>query len=227
MKKCGKCLELKDEINFNKNKSKRDGLAFSCKECHSKYRKEYYLINKDSEIEKVKEYQLNKPEKYSKEVRKLNRFSKKGGRTIEVNCDKCGNKVFITKNRTSKNIYCSFECKSLDFKSNYHNYLKQVEKRAIKLNKEFNLTEEFIKDLLENKQSSKCNITNIYIKLNDRNSKTTLQSASLDRIDNNLGYTIGNVQWVCLGINYMKLDYSDNELHTLLKLIKENYTDMV
>ena len=57
--------------------------------------------------------------------------------------------------------------------------------------------------------------------------KSTLQSASLDRIDSNLGYIIGNVQWVCLGINYTKLNYSDSELHFLLKLIKENYTDMV
>ena len=33
--------------------------------------------------------------------------------------------------------------------------------------------------------------------------------ASLDRIDNNLGYIDGNVRWVAREINYMKWKFSD------------------
>jgi hypothetical protein len=230
MKKCGKCLEIKEELDFNKNKKKKDGVSSICKECHSTYRREHYLKNKEKVISQVNEYRLNNPEIYSSKSRKMNVFSKKAGRTIEVKCSNCNNIVYQSKNDLllEKKTYCSKECKSIDNKSLYYLYLKQVEKRAIKSNKEFNLSEDFIKDLLENKQDNKCNITNINIKLNQKNTSSTLhESASLDRIKSDKGYTEDNVQWVCLGINYMKLDYSDDDLHLLLKLIKDNYTGMV
>jgi hypothetical protein len=48
----------------------------------------------------------------------------------------------------------------------------------------------------------------------------------LDRIDSKKGYTKDNVQWLALGINYMKLDFEESELHRILKLVKENYTSV-
>ena len=35
--------------------------------------------------------------------------------------------------------------------------------------------------------------------------------ASLDRIDSTKGYTEGNVQWVCLAVNQMKSDKTEEE----------------
>ena len=34
---------------------------------------------------------------------------------------------------------------------------------------------------------------------------------SLDRIDSDLGYVPGNVQWVCMGINYLKNSCTDEQ----------------
>ena len=227
-KKCIKCLEVKSLIEFNKNKTKKSGVASLCKLCHSEYRREHYIKNKDKVIEQVNEYRVNNPDKVTlirKKV-KMNSFSKKAGRTIAVKCDKCDNLLYQTTKDvlSGKTGYCSLECKKLDYKSDYHHYLKGVEKRATKINKEFDLDEYFLKDLLENKQTNKCNISNIDINIYpSKSNKSISNTASLDRIDSKKGYTRDNVQWVCLGINYMKLDFSNDELHKLLKLIKENY----
>jgi hypothetical protein len=86
---------------------------------------------------------------------------------------------------------------------------------------EFDLNFEFLRDLLENKQNNRCAITNAKIKFDD---KTKLyETPSLDRIDNNKGYTKDNVQWVMLGINYMKMKFTNEDLIKTLDIIKENY----
>jgi hypothetical protein len=223
-KKCSKCLEVKLLNEFNKNKNKKNGVASICKLCHSKYRKEHYLKNKDNVLKQVNVYRVNNPDKITKNT--MNRYSKKAGRVIPVKCVKCDNIIY--QNNTdflnNKKSYCSIECKKIDYKSDYHHYLLQVKKRANKINKEFDLDEEFLKNLLEQKQNNKCNISNIDIKIYPyKTEKSISNTASLDRIDSKKGYTRDNVQWVCLGINYMKLDFSNDELHKLLKLIKENY----
>ncbi len=46
VKKCNKCGKIKDIIEFNKQKSSKDGYARHCKECIAKRWKEYYRKNK-------------------------------------------------------------------------------------------------------------------------------------------------------------------------------------
>lgn len=41
MKKCSRCKVLKEKSNFNKNRSKPDGLQDSCKECQLAYQREH------------------------------------------------------------------------------------------------------------------------------------------------------------------------------------------
>jgi len=48
MKKCSKCKELKPFEDFNKNKSKKDGLNTYCKDCNKSYNKKHYIDNKES-----------------------------------------------------------------------------------------------------------------------------------------------------------------------------------
>lgn len=46
--------------------------------------------------------------------------------------------------------------------------------------------------------------------------------ASLDRIDSSKGYIIGNIQFVCLSINYAKSSFSDEQFKEFLAKIKRN-----
>jgi hypothetical protein len=46
MRKCGKCEQEKDEKEFYKDRSKKDGLAYWCKLCHSNYNKKQWIKNK-------------------------------------------------------------------------------------------------------------------------------------------------------------------------------------
>ena len=206
---------------FSKRKGSKDGLRGTCKKCHSEYRREHYLKNKDKVLKQVNDYRINNPDKYSDK-------NKKAGRTHEMKCIKCDEIVYVTKKDKliGKSRYCSRTCKDKDKKSDYYLYLNSVKKRAIKRKFDFDLDEKFLIDLL-NSQNFKCAITNNVISVKNKDMKKTLyDTASLDRKDNSKGYTKDNVQWVMLGINYMKLNYTDEELHKTLKLIKENYTPL-
>ncbi len=225
--KCYKCSLLKDISLFTKNKKKKNGVNGICKECHSEYRTKHYRINKEKVIRQVNDYRTNNPEKYPV-INRINKQSKKAGRTIQIDCIKCTNKVFVNQKDIDTNIkkYCSKECRQKDCKSSYHYYIKNVKRRAFKIKKEFSLDEIFLKTLLEIKQQNKCAVTgiDIFIKHPSRDVTTINDTASLDRIDSTKGYTQDNVQWVALGINYMKMDFTTEELHKMLSLIKENYT---
>lgn len=84
-----------------------------------------------------------------------------------------------------------------------------------------NVSLEYLKWLLEEKQNFKCNVTGLSIRLYKPNEKNILyNSASLDRIDSSKGYIEGNVQWVCLGVNYMKMNFSNDELFETIRLIR-------
>ena len=77
MKVCGKCKQLKEEIEFHHNPSKKDGLATMCKSCRKIYHREHYLKNKNDYIERA-----NK----QKEVLKEWYIEKKKN----LKCKKCG-----------------------------------------------------------------------------------------------------------------------------------------
>ena len=45
MKRCSKCKKQKDESEFNKNRSRKDGLSVWCKKCKREYGRKHYLEN--------------------------------------------------------------------------------------------------------------------------------------------------------------------------------------
>lgn len=55
MKICGTCKEPKFEEDFNKNKSKSDGLNSVCRECSNKRSKKYYSENNEHHKRVVRE----------------------------------------------------------------------------------------------------------------------------------------------------------------------------
>lgn len=85
------------------------------------------------------------------------------------------------------------------------------------------LNTDFLSDLWDH-QKGRCALSNVPMNLECKEARTkNLQNASLDRINNNLGYIKGNVQFVCLGINYAKNRHSDEHFLSFLDKIVDNY----
>lgn len=70
----------------------------------------------------------------------------------------------------------------------------------------FNLTSDYIFQLLQS-INCRCVISGLQL-THDK----SLNSLSIDRIDNNIGHIIGNVQLVCLGINLAKNNSSNDDI---------------
>lgn len=228
LKKCGKCKTEKDESNFNKNKNKKNGISSICKLCHKEYRRLHYLKNKEKVLEQVNSYRIenNLNHKYSKKTEELKlKFPHitfnhvKAGRTSPVNCCFCGVEYFKRKVEIKDKNFCSVKCRNLDKEVNYlKNYLSSIKKRAIKKNIEFDLDENYLEELIK-KQYWLCGITNVPIVIPTKNETKIYETASLDRIDNSIGYVKGNVMWVVLGVNYMKNRHSNEDLKELIDRI--------
>jgi len=222
-KYCGKCDTSKDIGEFSKNHKKKEGLSSICKKCHSIYRKNYYKENRDKEKEQVRKYQ-----KTHERIYKRVHPNKKSGRTIKSKCyyNECSTTVYVSKNEEKQgyNRFCSLLCSNKSRKkSPFIFQLRKIKMSAISRGREFELTLKFIEELFK-KQGGKCALTNVPLKVNSKGDCTKLyETASLDRIDSNIGYTKDNVQWVLLGINYMKKNYLEEDLHKTLKLIINNY----
>ena len=56
VKKCRSCAIISLKSNFHKNRKSRDGLQSQCKFCVNDYNKNYYIKNRDSELERRKKY---------------------------------------------------------------------------------------------------------------------------------------------------------------------------
>ena len=66
MKKCNKCKEEKPLSEFNKNKSRKDGLSYKCKGCDREQSKTHRQNNKDYFKEYFKTHYQNNKEQYNK-----------------------------------------------------------------------------------------------------------------------------------------------------------------
>lgn len=112
MKKCSKCKQVKSSKEFNKNRSKADGLHGWCKSCRKQgrikyYQKnkkrlnrmsiDYYYQNKDYLLKKGKEYYSNNKEKIKKRGTAYYRKNKE--KILEQKKD------YYKNNRESINIY--------------------------------------------------------------------------------------------------------------------------
>lgn len=74
-----------------------------------------------------------------------------------------------------------------------------------------------IKDVWK-KQEGRC----AYTKLPLTSEAHQLNTVSLDRIDSSKDYVEGNIQLVCVPINRMKLDYSEEQFINLCSLVTQN-----
>jgi hypothetical protein len=100
-------------------------------------------------------------------------------------------------------------------------HFNKIKADAKKRNIKFNVTLKFLWDLFE-KQSRKCVISGEDITLRSK-VHTSDGTASLDRIDSNVGYVENNVQWVHKDVNFMKSNLTMNRFLEVVKKIHTNF----
>ena len=90
---------------------------------------------------------------------------------------------------------------------------KRAKKRAREKfpDKLFNITIDYLEEIFPHKDR-RCPVLNIQFKRNSRGKGPTSNSPSLDRIDNDKGYEIGNMVWVCDRVNTIKSNSTPNEI---------------
>lgn len=164
----------------------------------------------------------------------------------EVTCDYCGNlcskptSEYLRSLKLGRKMFCSRSCsgancnKYRDRKTgNYFipknipkddlspfRYLLRSAKRRFK---GCDLTLEQLKTLWNN-QKGICPYTGFQLQLRSykKNANQGMIQASLDRIDSNLPYTISNIEFVCVSINYLKAQFSKQEVIIFLNNFKNS-----
>lgn len=148
-KKCSKCREIKDLEYFHRDSVGQFGVKSKCKECLSKYNKEFKRKNKDKYREMRKEYIKNNPDKvkswksqskesmnkYATEYRKRILEKEKIGREIKV-CYKCKREKNIEEFRKDKYTVdgYTYDCKQCNRES-VKEYRKNNREKVLERNR--------------------------------------------------------------------------------------------
>lgn len=94
---------------------------------------------------------------------------------------------------------------------------------------EFTITKEYVEKLFLD-QDKRCALTLRplhFVRTKNKRNFNEFTTASLDRIDNNVGYVEGNVRWLYKKVNYMKQDFEEQEFLQLCKEIANNQQEIV
>ena len=153
-------------------------------------------------------------------------------------CD-CGEQYDVVGTSLTRGFTKSCGCLRREFVSNKnrHNsgrcgdlsgsYYKQVKRNAIKRKLQFDISIEDAWNQYES-QGGKCALTGVDISFiesdqgKDSYRTGRKHTASLDRINSNIGYINGNIQWVHRDINIMKNNHDEQTFIKLCKLVVEH-----
>ena len=168
------------------------------------------------------------------ELTVTNKKERKNGRWwYECVCS-CGNKKQIIRNNLISN-----HTKSCGCLKNRHSSSKKgwsgfgeisgrtwylIKQKSEQRNIKFDISIEYAWDLFE-KQNRKCAYSGMELSMVSRKKKYSEKTASLDRINNELGYIVGNVHWVHKHVNIMKHKHDECYFLSLCKLITENQNE--
>jgi len=168
----------------------------------------------------------------------------------ECTCDFCGITFLKAQSELKRNIrlgrkkFCSRSCsakglqnfgdkrninppqykKVKDEYSNFREHMRRIRNR----NKEYNVNVEYLKFVWDS-QNGVCPYTGVKLNLRDYTKKDIdpMFLASVDRIDSDKGYIIGNIQWVSTPINYLKNNLTHNQVVDMCKKIQEFYNNQL
>lgn len=149
-------------------------------------------------------------------------------------CD-CGKIIELaTKDINLKNrISCGCWIKSKEYREKHWSWCGcgdihgkwwgNIKRGAKKRNHKFTISIEYAWNLFL-KQRKKCALTGLDLKFgsNMKEIEKGVTTASLDRINSNLGYIKGNVHWVHKDINFMKQDFVLDHFVSMCKLVTNN-----
>ena len=158
---------------------------------------------------------------------------------IELKCDGCGTiynkpeKDYKRNLRVGRKSYCTRTCAGKHNKNThlipgnrndaftpYKYYLKNVKQRF----KNHNIT---LVDLqnqwLQQKGICPYSGVKLILSTHSKRESNSIYAASLDRINSNLGYVKGNIQFTSRATNYMKGEMTHEETLNLCKIISTNY----
>lgn len=168
-------------------------------------------------------------------------------KSVSIMCDNCGTQFekaeseVIRNKKLQRKNYCSRKCCGLSniknlpeggsgYDISQHSGHLADEftvvrchlTRAKSRNYEVTVSLQDLKDQWE-LQEGLCNYTKIpLVKPNSKGKNSTIFTASLDRIDSSKGYIVGNIQFVSMGVNFMKSTMTHDEVLKFINLIKEN-----
>lgn len=129
-------------------------------------------------------------------------------------CKKCGNKSYLTdEGFADVNAIVAYK---------YNQTLQGIPTRRYRGRKPeltFNITKDYLNSLYE-LQHHKCALSGISLEPN-LSLTAQQQNMSIDRIDSNIGYEVGNIQWVDKRINMMKGSLSNEEFIKLCTLVAD------
>lgn len=140
-------------------------------------------------------------------------------------CD-CGNECYVPTsylNCGQKTCGCIYGFKTEQSEHCPYWFYKSSEDNAKIRNLKFEVNINYLSDLLK-QQDFKCALTKVPIRISEKNyrKKYNITTASLDRIDNNLGYIEGNVQFLHKNINKLKHVFTQEFLIIASHLIAKN-----
>lgn len=241
IKQCYKCgIELPIEM-FDMKSSSKDGYDSICKECKSKYNKEYREKNKEMLREKAKQrrtenrdainakkkeyYQEHKDEILLKQAEYRQTHKEQKAATdkkyAQENKDKIlqYQKEYREEHKLSNAEYQKqYRMKNKDkldeYKKAPHTRYKNYQRNAKSKNRNFDLSEE---DFIEITQLP-CIYCGDYSDIYENEPFN-----GVDRIDSNLGYSIDNCVPCCTTCNRMKLDLDVNGWIGKMKQIINHY----
>lgn len=130
------------------------------------------------------------------------------GKKWKCVCD-CGNICYMLSSTLTTKNYKSCGCRAKNDRNPRVSNLiisafwRRIASRSIRRNFEFSITPQYLEDVFIS-QNSKCALSGIKLILPTKAAEMKTCNASVDRIDSNLGYIRGNIQFVHKDINLMK-----------------------
>lgn len=137
-------------------------------------------------------------------------------------CD-CGVEKTIAGSALRRNLTLSCGCLRHEklhtgYKDLSSSRWRRIKEQAFSRGIEFDVTQEYIWSIFE-QQKRKCKFTGVDITFHCDSNKPNEQTASIDRIDSNIGYIEGNIQIIHKSINLMKSFLEEKEFLSWCNLI--------